>query len=48
MKTVTFCISTGEVQGLMVKENTWTFWAQLPDGNIIKRHKVKHIYPIIK
>ena len=27
----------------LVKNNEKTVWVELPDGNIIKRHKVKHV-----
>jgi hypothetical protein len=26
----------------LVRENHKTVWVRLPDGNVIKRHKVKH------
>ena len=29
-------------KGVLVKENAKTVIVRLPDGNIIKRHKVKH------
>lgn len=35
---------TGEsVTATVVKENHLTVWVKLPDGNVIKRHKRKHI-----
>lgn len=27
----------------VVKMNTITMWVRLPDGNVIKRHKRKHV-----
>jgi len=32
----------GVLSGPVVKENKLTLWVQLPDGKIVKRHKVKH------
>ena len=32
----------GVLSGPVVKENKLTLWVHLPDGHIIKRHKVKH------
>jgi hypothetical protein len=26
----------------VVKDNPRTWWVRLPDGNVVKRHKVKH------
>lgn len=26
----------------VVKVNHYTLWVRLPDGNVIKRHKIKH------
>jgi hypothetical protein len=31
------------VTALVVKENPKTIWVQLPDGNVVKRHKKKHL-----
>ena len=31
-------VRTAEV----IRENAKTRWVRLPDGNIVKRHKVKH------
>jgi hypothetical protein len=32
----------GTLSAKVIKENPKTYIVQLPDGNIIKRHKVKH------
>lgn len=29
-------------EGELVKENSKTVWVKLTDGNIIKRHRIKH------
>lgn len=34
--------SKGNLRAEVVKENNRTLWVKLPDGNVIKRHKVKH------
>lgn len=33
----------GELRAVVIKENAKTLWVQLPDGNVIKRHKSKHL-----
>ena len=33
----------GIVSARLVKENPKTVWVQLKDGNIVKRHKEKHV-----
>jgi len=33
----------GIVSARVVKENEKTVWVELKDGNIIKRHKEKHV-----
>jgi hypothetical protein len=34
--------SKGNLRAEVLKENSKTFWVKLPDGNVVKRHKVKH------
>lgn len=34
---------SGVVGAGIVRENSKTVWVRLPDGNIIKRHKTKHV-----
>lgn len=36
-------LSEGVVSARLIKENPLTVWVQLSDGNIIKRHKKKHL-----
>ena len=36
-------LSGGIVSARLVKENKKTIWVKLKDGNIIKRHKEKHV-----
>ena len=40
--TVKRVIGLTQSKGVLVKENAKTVIVRLPDGNIIKRHKVKH------
>ena len=34
---------TKVVEVVLVKENNKTIWVKLPDGNVIKRHRKKHL-----
>jgi hypothetical protein len=44
MPTVQVKLFDGQiVTAIVVKENPKTLWVQLPDGNVIKRHKAKHL-----
>ena len=36
-------LNMGIVSARVVKENEKTVWVELKDGNIIKRHKEKHV-----
>jgi hypothetical protein len=42
MQTVTVNTSKGNLEATVLKENAKTRIVRLPDGNIVKRHKVKH------
>jgi len=33
------------VTAQVIKENPKTLWVRLPDGNVVKRHKKKHLLP---
>ena len=39
---VGFRTSKGFVDGELVSRNAKTVWVMLPDGNVVKRHIVKH------
>jgi len=44
MPTAQVKLYSGEiVNATVIRENPKTLWVQLPDGNIIKRHKAKHL-----
>lgn len=44
MQEVQVKLFNGEVvSAIVVHENPKTLWVQLPDGNVIKRHKQKHV-----
>lgn len=44
MPTVQVKLYSGQiVNATVVKENPRTLWVQLPDGNVVKRHKQKHV-----
>lgn len=43
MKQVRVKTNKGTFTADVVKENTKTVWVLLPDGNLIKRHKDKHM-----
>jgi len=35
--------SKGPLMAEVIKENAKTLIVRLPDGNVVKRHKVKHV-----
>lgn len=35
--------SKGELRAEVLKNNSKTMIVRLPDGNVVKRHKVKHL-----
>lgn len=39
---VSFMLTRGRTTAPLVKENKLTVWVRLADGNVIKRHRVKH------
>lgn len=41
--TITVRTNKGDKRAHVIKENKKTVWVQLPDGNIVKRHKAKHV-----
>jgi hypothetical protein len=43
MQTVQVKLAGKTLWALVVKENRLTIWVRLPDGNVIKRHKKKHL-----
>lgn len=43
MRLIKTLISKKEMEVEVVRENSKTFLVRLPDGNIIKRHKKKHV-----
>lgn len=43
MKTTTVSTSKGPLQAEVLQNNTKTVIVRLPDGNIVKRHKTKHV-----
>lgn len=43
MRFVTVKTNKGEVRAEVIRENKLTLVVQLPDGDIIKRHKKKHL-----
>lgn len=36
-------LTSKTVTAEVIRENSKTVWVKLPDGNVIKRHKAKHI-----
>lgn len=42
VEKVKFRINNGVGRGFVVKNNTYTLWVRLNDGNVIKRHRFKH------
>lgn len=42
MKRINIKVSNETVSAEVIKENAKTFIVRLSDGNIIKRHKIKH------
>ena len=42
MKRIEITTSKGPVSVEVIKENAKTWIVRLPDGNVIKRHKIKH------
>jgi hypothetical protein len=42
MKRITILVSDEPTSVEVLKENPKTYIVRLPDGNVIKRHKVKH------
>jgi|NOAtaT_7_FD_contig_31_8903004_length_977_multi_12_in_0_out_0_1 hypothetical protein len=43
MKTITVSTSKGLLEAEVLKNNAKTVIVRLPDGNIVKRHKTKHV-----
>jgi len=43
MEKIRYKTNGGILSIRIVKENLHTVWVELPDGNIIKRHKRKHV-----
>jgi len=43
MGTIQVKLSHKIVTATIVKQNKLTVWVRLPDGNVIKRHKRKHL-----
>jgi len=43
MRKVKVMVGTRVETCEVVEENNMTLWVRLPDGNVIKRHKVKHV-----
>jgi hypothetical protein len=43
MQKVQVKLTDKTVEATVVKKNPKTIWVQLSDGNVIKRHKKKHI-----
>lgn len=41
--TVKVKLSSGTVDAVIVSGNRKTVWVRLPDGNVIKRHRLKHL-----
>jgi len=41
-KTISVKIGYNWMPAYIVQENIKTLWVELPDGNFIKRHKIKH------
>lgn len=41
--TVKVKLTRGIVDAVIVSGNRKTVWVRLPDGNVIKRHRSKHI-----
>jgi hypothetical protein len=43
MKQINVQLTSGVVSAEVIAENPKTLWVRLPDGNVIKRHKVRHL-----
>lgn len=41
--TVKIKLTSGIVDAVIVSGNRKTIWVRLPDGNVIKRHRLKHL-----
>ena len=41
--TVKVKLTSGTVDAVVVVGNRKTVWVRLPDGNVIKRHRLKHL-----
>jgi len=41
--TVKVKLQSGTVDAVVVSGNRKTVWVRLPDGNVVKRHRLKHL-----
>lgn len=43
LNTVKVKLTSGTVDAVIVSGNRKTVWVRLPDGHVIKRHRLKHL-----